>query len=203
MAKLTLFSVYSYLNTHNINLFESFSAFPEDIDVDAVAREILIRGGEFGVVYADADFMKMAVDNWTKKWLHTIERWNKIQNEDYNPLHNYDRHEIYTDTTNETASGSGTSGGEDHSTNVENRNSYDSATLQPIASAGNDSSSTLTSTSESTLERGLTHDAHLYGNIGVTTASQLQEEARKAERWALYENIAGLFISEFCIPVYT
>lgn len=203
MAKLTLFSVYSYLNNHNINLFESFSAFPEDIDVDAVAREILIRGGEFGVVYADVDFMKMAVDNWTKKWLHTIERWNKIQNEDYNPLHNYDRHEIYTDTTNETASGSGTSGGEDHSDNVENRNSYDSATLQPIASAHNDSTSSLTSTSESTLERGLTHDAHLYGNIGVTTSSQLQIEARSAERWALYENIAGLFISEFCIPVYT
>ena len=195
MAKLTLFSVYSYLNNHNINLFESFSAFPEDIDVDAVAREILIRGGEFGVVYADADFMRMAVENWTKKWLHTIERWNKIQNEDYNPLHNYDRHEIYTDT----ASGSGTSGGEDHSTNTENRNSYDSATLQPIASAGNDSTSTLTSTSQSTFE----HDAHLYGNIGVTTSSQLQIEARSAERWALYENIAGLFISEFCIPVYT
>lgn len=195
MAKLTLFSVYSYLNVHNINLFESFSAFPEDIDVDAVAREILIRGGEFGVVYADADFMKMAVDNWTKKWLHTIERWNLIQNEEYNPLHNYDRHETYTDI----ASGSGTSGGEDHSTNIENRNSYDSADLKPIASAGNDSTSSLTSTSES----NFTHDAHLYGNIGVTTSSQLQIEARSAERWALYENIAGLFISEFCIPVYT
>lgn len=195
MAKLTLFSVYSYLNTHGINLFESFSAFPDDIDADAVAREILIRGGEFGVVYADVDFMKMATDNWTKKWLHTIERWNKIQATDYDPLHNYDRHEIYTDT----ASGSGTSGGEDHSTNVENRNSYDSADLKPIASAGNDSSSSLTSTSESTFE----HKAHLYGNIGVTTSSQLQIEARSAERWALYENIAGLFISEFCIPVYT
>ena len=195
MAKLTLYSVYEYLRVHNINLFESFDAFPEDIDKDAVAKEILIRGGEFGVVYADPEFCKMQADNWTKKWLHTIQRWNLIQNEDYNPLHNYDRHEEYTDI----ASGSGTSGGEDHANNTENRNSYDSDMLKPIASAQNDSNSTLTSTSESTFE----HKAHLYGNIGVTTSSQLQIEARGAERWALIENIAGLFISEFCIPVYT
>ena len=46
------------------------------------------------------------------------------------------------------------------------------------------------------------HTAHLYGNIGVTTSAQMLREFLDVERFNIYENIADLFIDEFCILVY-
>lgn len=47
-----------------------------------------------------------------------------------------------------------------------------------------------------------THKAHLYGNIGVTTSAQMLREFLDIERFNIYEQIADLFIDEFCIMVY-
>lgn len=206
MAKLTLFSAYNYCKAHDINLFEAFETIP-DIDADLLTNVLLTRGGEFGLIYPDIDFLKMQVETSVKKWQHTIARWVKIQNEEYNPLHNYDRHEEYTDT--EETSGTQTAGGSstsiDDTTNTESKAAYDSNALQTNAQSKIDGTTTNT-TNNSASENGnreLKHTAHLYGNIGVTTASQLQQEARKAEMWNLYDNIAGLFICDWCIPIYT
>ena len=46
------------------------------------------------------------------------------------------------------------------------------------------------------------HEAHLYGNIGVTTSTQMLEDFLRVERWNIYEHIADIFCDEFCIPVY-
>lgn len=205
MAKLTLFSAYNYCKSHGENLFEAFETIP-DIDADLLTNVLLIRGGEFGLIYPDTDFLKMQVETSVKKWQHTIARWVKIQNEDYNPIHNYDRYEEYTDTEN--ASGTQTAGGTstvtDDTTNTESKAAYDSNALQTNAQSKIDGTTTNTTNNSATQNnnRELVHTAHLFGNIGVTTTSQLQTEARKAEAWNLYENIAGLFIADWCIPIY-
>lgn len=202
MAKLTLFSVYNYCRSHGIDLFESFDTLNPEVDKNTLIGKIMLRGGEFGVVYADPSFMKEAIGVWSAEWSHTIDRWLKIQNEEYNPLHNYDRHEEYTDTSTEESHNSGSSTGDDNATNTESKRTYDSADMKDVAQSGNISHSGLTSNADMNGKKEFNHSAHLYGNIGVTTASQLQIEARAAERWSLYDNIAGLFINEFCIPVY-
>ena len=46
------------------------------------------------------------------------------------------------------------------------------------------------------------HTAHLYGNIGVTTSAQLLKEFLDVERFNIYEQIADLFVDEFCVMVY-
>ena len=46
------------------------------------------------------------------------------------------------------------------------------------------------------------HTAHLYGNIGVTTSAQMLREFLDVERFNIYEQIADIFIDEFCIMVY-
>ena len=47
------------------------------------------------------------------------------------------------------------------------------------------------------------HDAHLYGNIGVTTSVQmLKEFVGFYKDFNLYEQIAGLFADEFVIGVF-
>jgi len=205
MAKLTLFSAYNYCKGHGDDLFKPFEEL-KDVDKDLLTNVLLIRGGEFGLIHPDITFLKLQVETSVKKWAHTIERWITATNEEYNPLHNYDRYEEYTD--NENASGhdiaSGTSTSTDKTSNTENKAAYDSGTFQPHAQSVIDGLTTNTTNNDATAtnSRELKHTAHLYGNIGVTTSAQMLSESRNVERWALYENIAGLFISDWCIPIY-
>ena len=47
------------------------------------------------------------------------------------------------------------------------------------------------------------HDAHIFGNIGVSTSTSiLKEYAEFYKDFNLYEQIAGLFVDEFCIRIY-
>lgn len=47
------------------------------------------------------------------------------------------------------------------------------------------------------------HSYHGYGNIGITSAQELfLKEAIDVATWNMYEHIADLFASEFCIMVY-
>lgn len=46
------------------------------------------------------------------------------------------------------------------------------------------------------------HKGRMYGNIGVTTSQQMLQSELDIARWNMYEHIADLFASEFCIMVY-
>lgn len=46
------------------------------------------------------------------------------------------------------------------------------------------------------------HSGRMYGNIGVTTSQQMLQSELDLARWNMYEHIADLFASEFCIMVY-
>jgi len=46
------------------------------------------------------------------------------------------------------------------------------------------------------------HEGRMYGNIGVTTSQQMLQSELDIARWNMYEHIADLFASEFCIMVY-
>ena len=46
------------------------------------------------------------------------------------------------------------------------------------------------------------HNGRMYGNIGVTTSQQMLQSELDIARWNMYEHIADLFASEFCIMVY-
>lgn len=46
------------------------------------------------------------------------------------------------------------------------------------------------------------HSYHGFGNIGITSAQELFLKETDVARWNMYEHIADLFASEFCIMVY-
>ena len=46
------------------------------------------------------------------------------------------------------------------------------------------------------------HVGRMYGNIGVITSQQMLQSELDIARWNMYEHIADLFCSEFCIMVY-
>lgn len=48
----------------------------------------------------------------------------------------------------------------------------------------------------------ITHKARLFGNIGVTTSQQMLQSELDIARFNLFEQIADLFVSEFCLMIY-
>ena len=112
-SKLTLIGLYNYDNT----LLDGLS-FPEGIEKDLAISEILLRCGEFEILYPNLEFLKSMCQIWSRKHYRTFDKWVKALNISYDPLNNYDRHEEYTDTRNggETFTGSDTHTGTDSTT---------------------------------------------------------------------------------------
>ena len=63
-AKLTLIGMYQWDNT----LFSEM-VMPEGIDKDLLVQSLLMRGGEFEVLYPEPEFMKTSIKIWSTKWL--------------------------------------------------------------------------------------------------------------------------------------
>lgn len=93
IPKLTMIGLYNYDNA----LFDDM-LLPADINKGDLINTFLLNYGEYPVIYPRWDTMKFALGVWSKKWYHSIERIIYAMTEDYNPLHNFDRHELYTDT---------------------------------------------------------------------------------------------------------
>ena len=87
-AKMTLIGLYRWDNT----LFNDM-VLPAGIDKDLLVDSLLLRGGEFEVLYPDPDFMKMSIGIWSKKWYRTFSEWLRGTQATWNPIYNYDRYE--------------------------------------------------------------------------------------------------------------
>ena len=103
-AKITSVGFYQYMNAYNDDLFGLLN-IPPGIDKDTLINNILLRGGEFEVVYSNPDFYKSAIGLWSNKHYRTFEKWINALNIDYNPLENYDRMEEWTDSGSRTNTG--------------------------------------------------------------------------------------------------
>lgn len=276
-AKITLIGFNYYMESVNDDLFKNLSV-PAGIDKNLLINNILLKGGEFEVLYAEPYFMQQMIGVWSNKWQRTMERWIKALSIDYNPLENYDRMEDWTDdaskvasaihdeTTSNSASNIGinthsdnkeetnseetsrsenavasdfsTSAGEGKTEN--GRSAYNSSIYSPhddsnTETSGENNSTGVTSAdgktetdskingsnsasdvlqNQSTGDESKklntnaidnsssTHTGRLHGNIGVTTSQQMLQAELDISKWNLYDEIADLFISEFCIYLY-
>lgn len=234
-AKITLIGLYNYDDT----IFDTMSLPEVEIETDdngnhiavtveknVVIDNMLLRYGEFEVLYPNPDFFKVAVKAVSDSLQPTFKRWIKAWNIEYNPLYNFDRYEKQTDNTESKSvlngevhnTGSNSSDGTDNTdngnTNTTSVTPYESDTLhtqsqvtdnghdnRTIHNAGTDKSdSTNKSTGNETTD--VTHDGHLYGNIGVTTSQQMLRDELDISRWNIYDEIAKCFARELIIPVY-
>lgn len=226
LSKLTLIGMNNYSNGaiwDNIEL-------PEGIDKDILINEILKQNGEFCVLYSDMDFLTLQIQCFFKKWYSSFEKWVNVLTEEYEPLFNVDVKTSNTehgvnegnsassgrnDNTRNTSS-SGGSTGTSSSTTEKSKAAYDAATFQPtekevttgstalnsseyeseIASAT--SSESMTSNSEHTI----TNEEYKRGNQGVTMSQEMLLAELNVRRFNLYDQIADIFASEFCVTYY-
>lgn len=101
-AKITLFTFARYMQQHEDDLFKNLTV-PTGLNKDTLTENILLRGGEFEVIYSDPLFMQYAIGTWSRKWQRTMEKWLQALAIDYNPLENYDRYENIQDKNNKTS----------------------------------------------------------------------------------------------------
>ena len=226
LSKLTLIGIHNYTNGAIWDDIE----LPEGLDKDILINEILRRNGEFPVVWPDADFLKIQIDFFFKKWKHNFSRWVEAANKEYEALYNVD---VTTTTTEEgtneansassgqnngtvSRSGSGTSNGTSGNTSTESKAAYDSNTFQnikQIVDSGTTSLSTSETGSETTSatnsesmtsnsEHEILTEEYKRGNQGITMSQELLAAEYNIWLFNLYNQIADIFASEFCVCIY-
>ena len=93
MTRLSILGLNEYTDGHVWDQFET----PEEISRQDAIDAILMECAELSLVYTDPDTVTGMIGLWCRK---QMENWRHIAQallEEYNPLHNYDRHEEWTD----------------------------------------------------------------------------------------------------------
>lgn len=221
--------MWKYKNNINENLFSQLNV-PDGIDKDTLINNILLKGGEFEVIYTDPDFIELSVGVWSNKWYKTFIEWIKVLSMEYNPIENYDRIEDWTDTNNrtdnETHNNTINKGLSNHTTtndssrgsgNIENtKSAYDNEGYsnydKSISSNTNETNGEVNSTgTDNTIDNGSVsntmngtgvHTGRIHGNIGVKTTQSMILETLSLAEWNLYEHITDIFLKEYIIPIY-
>ena len=304
-AKMTLIGMYNYRN----DIFNEL-VLPSGIDADLFKQSLLMKGGEFEVLYPDPDFLKYSIKIWSSKWFRTFSEWLRGTEQRWNPIYNYDRFEESRDENRKEFDSKTTADYSDQrkvdlddtrtadltekrTADLEDENikyltdkrtadlnektvfdntdtttqtdqmttehqvaAYDSSSYSPsskdivdngqstIDHTGNVTNATTgtdinehsgtdtikhtgTDTTEhtgtdimkhtgtdNTARKGTLsdntgseqmhdiHEAHMYGNIGVTTSAAMLKEFYDVSSWSLYDHMSDVFISELLIPVY-
>ena len=210
-ARMTLIGLYNYDST----LFDNL-ALPEGYDADTFRDSLLLEHGEKCVLYTDPDFMKRAIALWSSKWALELERIRDALVAEYNPIWNYDRYEEIEDNderglTSTSNAGHNATDSPDFNVTSENTTSaYNSNSYEPESKTSTDTkgkTQNLTESSNAKTEddetRKFTHDAHLWGNIGVTTAaSMVSEVVRQRYEYNLYGIAGKIFAGELLLGIF-
>lgn len=220
--RMTMIGLYNYDST----LFDRMD-LPEGIVKDDFINAFLLKYGECPVIYPQWEFMQFALGVWSNKWRHSIERIIYAFNQEYNPLHNFDRHEEYTDTegidratsaqstgtTNTSTESEETSSGSSETENTVsayNENTYQPDNKSESTEQGTrnaegtvNTSDTMNQSGTDNTDRELQHSGHLYGNIGVTeSTAMLMHEKELREKYNILDIVCDMLYREVCIYVY-
>ena len=204
--RLTLIGLYNFNNSLFSNLI-----LPDDLNTDTFIDTLLMKYGECPLISPDLDYMLLAIGAWSRKWYNNIDRMSKALSAEYNPIHNYDRHEEWSGTNSyELNSETDDNGSIDTTFNGTDENkvsAYNEDEYQPDNETIKDS--TTNTATENNSKRDETKSGedsrtgHLYGNIGVTTNQQmLEDELKLRSKYNIYDIISELFYKEFCIYIF-
>lgn len=200
--RLTLIGLYKY----NHAIFQNLS-LPAAVDEETFIDSLLMEYGECPLIYPNYDYMVLAIGAWCRKWYANIERIATALSATYNPIHNYDRTETWTE--NETGTKDVTRGietTENESGNDEDLiSAYNESTYQPSAKTVYDreNEGTQDESYDEDTTRQNTRSGRAFGNIGVTeNSAMVQHELDLRSTENLYHIIAELFYKEFCLYVF-
>lgn len=201
LAKITLWGMAKYMEDHNDDLFANLNV-PAGMSRQKLIDNILYKGAEFGVLYADPYFMKLLIKTWSEKHEFTFTRWVRALAEEYNPIWNYDRTEEWNDTGSRTKSdertteGSRTDSGnqsrtgtsdhsyDDDSAHTETITHAETATISESNSGSESKNSTEASTTSSTAHEETDNS----NDVNVNTASTKDTQTDTENKVSAYDS---------------
>lgn len=208
---------YNLWELYDHDLFDDIK-LPTGIDKEILVNTIFSKCATYSPLYHEHDLLVNMINNWFMTWYDSFDRIAKAMQEDYNPLHNYDRFEDIDRNFNHKGSVDKTYTGNEteDETNISNDTStgqvsaFDSSAWQNADKNTDD----LTANRDLTKTRNLSDEetrnltdtqretAHIYGNIGVTTSQQmLESEIDLRERYNIYNYIAQKFYDDFMLKI--
>ena len=209
---ISILGLYQYDNT----IFDNM-VLPEEIEDDksVLVDNLLMDLSQFEILYPDCDFMKFAIERWSKKRLQAWEKMAGVLYEEYDPFINIVRDEERT--TTETRDLAGTLDNTEtrnlalasDNTVTLSTNAWDSGTdtERQKEVSGNDTTDTGTvtnareTTDTGTITRHETY--HLQGDSAITDRQDVaKKEIDLRTQYNLFEIIINDFKMEFCILVY-
>lgn len=208
-------AIIDYDNT----VFDNMT-LPDGVELADVVDHILFKYGDAPLFSPDPETIKFYIGRWSKRRLPLWERYKTAISAEYNPLENYDRHELETLTYGKNIANTGTitdtpSGQikiENDATTTDTISADNSSTYEPDNQQILDSEQN-TSYINYKEERALNtneaasgedeKESRIHGNIGVTTSQQmLNQELDVIERLDLVDYIAADWHNEFCLSMY-
>lgn len=206
-ATLSILGLYNYDNT----IFDNF-AIPTEMenDKETLIYNLLMECAEFEILYTDTDFIKAAIGTWSNKSLPVWEKEYATTQFEYDPIYNYDRHELFTDTDTRTIENDRTPNlvnttNHGH-TIVGQMNSFENAGLIDATGEINGGIDTQTTSGNDNYVEShsgaIVRDGRAYGNIGVTTTQQMIEQERNIVLFNMIDIIIEDFKERFCLMIY-
>lgn len=220
-SSLSLLGMYRWNDT----LFKDMT-FPDgwgNQEKQIFIDNLVMECAELEILYSDWDFLKFAIDSWSAKEVITWNRLMVAMMAEYDPIENYNRNELMTDTHSGSITHSGTDSashsgndsvvGSGKDTDTHKKTSFDNGTLATVEQVELAKGSTETHNYNSTLSNThgqvitdttqITRSGNIHGNIGVTTSQQmLEQELQIAPKLNVINTMIESFKNRFCILVY-
>lgn len=194
LSKLTIAGLHQYTDG---SIWDSLT-LPDGIDKDMLITEIIRQASEFSVIYTEPEFLKAMIGSWSLKWYHNFERWYKAYNFEYNALYNLDVEATYTD--DKTTDNSGHSDTVATSNNAHQKAAYNSEDFKN-AERDQGVANTTSEGYSSGIEKVIRTEKR-FGNQGITMSQEMLKAEFDVWYNNIYEMMADIFVTEFCICIY-
>lgn len=201
LSQISILGLYALNNT----IFDKMIV-PADLDAETVRDAILQDSAEMNLIYPDADFMKLSIELWSKRRIHSWERMVTAIYEEYNPLWNKDGTITETRQRAGKASESGNVSDSSNSSteDIHAVQGYNTAHWQNAEKDIGESS--VKSNTDSTRNRDESETETVTrtegGNIGVTMSQAMLQAEIDIRKTDIYHIIAEEFKERFCLMVY-
>lgn len=188
---------------------------PSELSHEILDPLLLAETAELEILYPEPDTLGTVIKAWSSARSPAWAKMAQALEAEYNPIHNYDRAESWTESKNGSGQRSGTNDrtttgtGSSSGSLVTDKAGYNSqAATNPAqrnTSTGTDQSSGTQAdewSEDTSNEETVTRRGNVSGNIGVTTSQQMIESELELRKMNLYQTIIQEFKTMFCILVY-
>lgn len=208
-AMLSILGLYLYDNTifdgmqlPKARTDEKTGVTTEAVEKDVLVDNLLLQLAELEVIYPDTEVMREAISRWSATRVREWDKLNLTLYMEWNPLHNYDRTEEWTDGEEGSGNSTGNSTANGTNTSTDSVAGYNSTSLVENGKTVTSGNSEQESTNSNSYNKNATHSGKMYGNIGVTTSDEMIKQFRDTVKFNIYDVIIDEFKQRFCLMVY-